>query len=389
MLKFDPYDPTFFDDPYPTYARMRSEAPVYRHRDPDYFMLSRHQDITAAMSNPRTFSSARGVLIDTDSSQLPVNLMNMDPPRHDELRSILTRALTESQIAALEDRFRELVVSQIEEFRSQGECEIVGDFARALPSMVIAEVMEIDLADRDDFLRWNHAVNAGAEFVGDGALRAYEELDTYFKRVIEDRKMKQTTDLVSRVFRAQQTDENLSDEEVLGFCTLLLVAGQHATINLIANAVIELSRHPDQFELLRNRPELLREGAVDELLRFCAPVQGLARTTTRDVTLHGVTMPEGSQVLMLFASGNRDAEHFRDPDTLDLTRPPNKTHLAFGHGIHFCLGTAVARLEGRVALEELVAHLGEWEVDESSIVRNQLIPGRGVASTNIRFKASA
>ena len=389
MLKFDPYDPTFFDDPYPTYARMRSEAPVYRHRDPDYFMLSRHQDITAAMSNPRTFSSARGVLIDTDSSQLPVNLMNMDPPRHDELRNILTRALTESQIAALEDRFRELVVSQIEEFRSRGECEIVGDFARALPSMVIAEVMEIDLADRDDFLRWNHAVNAGAEFVGDGALRAYEELDTYFKRVIEDRKMKQTTDLVSRVFRAQQTDESLSDEEVLGFCTLLLVAGQHATINLIANAVIELSRHPDQFELLRNRPELLREGAVDELLRFCAPVQGLARTTTRDVTLHGVTMPEGSQVLMLFASGNRDAEHFRDPDTLDLTRPPNKTHLAFGHGIHFCLGTAVARLEGRVALEELVARLGEWEVDESSIVRNQLIPGRGVASTNIRFKASA
>jgi cytochrome P450 len=265
----------------------------------------------------------------------------------------------------------------------------VGDFARALPSMVIAEVLEIDLADRDDFLRWNHAVNAGAEFVGDGALRAYEELDTYFKRVIEDRKMKQTTDLVSRVFRAQQTDESLSDEEVLGFCTLLLVAGQHATINLIANAVIELSRHPDQFELLRNRPELLREGAVDELLRFCAPVQGLARTTTRDVTLHGVTMPEGSQVLMLFASGNRDAEHFRDPDTLDLTRPPNKTHLAFGHGIHFCLGTAVARLEGRVALEELVARLGEWEVDESSIVRNQLIPGRGVASTNIRFKASA
>ncbi|MGE4650246.1 MAG: cytochrome P450, partial [Myxococcota bacterium] len=195
-------------------------------------------------------------------------------------------------------------------------------------------------------------------------------------------------DLVSRVFRAADEESALTDAEVLGFCSLLLVAGQHASINLISNSAIELWRRPEQLQRLLEQPELLSQGAVDELMRFVSPVQGLARTTTRDLTLRGVRMPKGSQVLMLFASGNRDPEHFDDPDTLDVTRPENRTHLGFSHGIHYCLGSAVARLEARIALEEMLARLGPWRVDEQSVLRNQLVPGRGIGRAILHFETA-
>ena len=388
LPNFDPYASRCWEDPYPSYSALRSDAPVYARGDPPYFMLSRYADIVAAAADEDSYSSAGGVLIGIDSSQLPVNLMNMDPPRHDTLRAILTRALTEQSVARLEPVFRERTVELLEPLVAKGSFDIVGDFARELPSLVIAEVLGIDPADRGDFLRWNHAVNAGAEFVGDGALRAYEELEGYFRQLIAKRREHGGDDLVSRVFRAADEESALTDAEVLGFCSLLLVAGQHASINLISNSAIELWRRPEQLQLLMEQPELLSQGAVDELMRFVSPVQGLARTTTRDLTLHGVRMPEGSQVLMLFASGNRDPEHFDDPDTLDVTRPEDRTHLGFSHGIHYCLGSAVARLEARIALEEILARLGPWRVDEQSVLRNQLVPGRGIGRAILHFETA-
>jgi cytochrome P450 len=385
MFDLDPFAPRCWNDPYPFYQELRSRYPAYHRERPSYYMLSRYDDIVRALVDHETFSSGKGILIDTDSDKLPVNMMNMDPPRHDTLRGILTRAMTEDRIARLEPVFRELVVGLIEAFRPNGHFEVVSELARALPSMVIAEVLGIERADREDFLRWNHAVNSGAEFVGEGALRAYDELEAYFKRVIAERKAHGTDDLVSRIFRGSLSEERLTDDEVLGFCSLLLVAGQHATISLLTNAFIELSRHPEQQDLLRGQPELLRDGALEELMRFISPVQGLARTTTRDVTLHGTTIPCDSQVLLLYASGNRDPARFDAPDSLDLTRPDDKTHLSFGHGIHYCLGNAVARLEIRIVFEEVLARLGPWSVDESSVERNQLIPGRGVACATVHF----
>lgn len=385
---FDPYAPRCWEDPYPAYRALREFAPVYARGEPPYFLLSRYADIVAAADDEHSYSSAGGVLVGIDSAQLPVNLMNMDPPRHDELRAVLTHALTEHSVASLERLFREFTVDLLEPLAKRDSFDIVGDFAQQLPSRVIAEVLGIDPADRSDFLRWNHAVNAGSEFVGMEAMRAYEELEEYFQRLIAKRRERGGDDLVSRVFRAAEAETALTDAEILGFCSLLLVAGQHASINLISNAAIELWRQPGQLKCLLERPELLSLGAVDELMRFVSPVQGLARTTTRDVTLHGVCMPEGSQVLMLFASGNRDPEHFDDPDRLDVTRPEDRTHLGFGHGIHYCVGNAVARLEARVALEELLARLGAWRVDERSIVRNQLVPGRGVGRAVLHFEPS-
>jgi len=382
---FDPYAPRCWEDPYPSYRALREVAPVYARGDPPYFMLSRYADIVAAAADPETFSSAGGVLIDIDSSQLPVNLMNMDPPRHDALRAILTRALTDQSVARLEPAFRKLTRELLEPLVGKGSFDIVGDFARQLPSLLIAEVLGIDPADRADFLRWNHAVNAGADFVGEGALRAYVELEDYFTRLVAERRERSSGDLVSRVFEAAGAEVALSDAEVMGFCSLLLVAGQHAAINLVSNSAIELWRRPEQMRLLLERPELLSQGAVEELMRFVSPVQGLARTTTREVVVNDVQIPAGSQVLMLFASGNRDPEHFEDPDRLDVTRPENRSHLGFSHGIHYCLGSAVARMEARIALEELLAQLGPWRVDERSIERNQLVPGRGVGRLILHF----
>ena len=385
---FDPFAPRCWDDPYSNYRLLREHAPVHARGDPRYFMLSRYADIVAAAADQETYSSAGGVLIGIDSSQLPVNLMNMDPPRHDALRAILTRALSDSSVAGLESIFRERTRELLEPLARKGSFDLVGDFARELPSLLIAEVLGIDPADRADFLRWNHAVNAGADFAGEGALRAYEELEAYFARLVAKRRERSSGDLVSRVFDAAEAEVGLSDVEVLGFCSLLLVAGQHAAINLVSNSAIELWRHPEQLHLLLERPELLSQGAVEELMRFVSPVQGLARTTTRDVSVDGVEMPAGSQVLMLFGSGNRDPEHFDEPDRLDVTRPEDRSHLGFGHGIHYCLGSAVARMEARIALEELLAHLGSWRVDEGSIERNQLVPGRGVGRLLLHFETA-
>ena len=192
---------------------------------------------------------------------------------------------------------------------------------------------------------------------------------------------------MSEIFYAQIEGENLTDEEIYGFCSLILPASQHTTINMMSNAVISLARNPDQRELLRENPGLWPE-ALEELIRYESPVQGLARTATRDVELHGVTIPEGEWVLMLFASANHDERVYDDPDRLDVTRKNVRPHYSFGHGIHYCLGNAVARLQTRVALQELVDTLGEWDVDEEGIVRNQLVPGRGVAHTPIVFAPS-
>jgi len=251
---FDPYEPRCWEDPYPSYRALRELAPVYARGNPRYFMLSRYADIVAAAADQESFSSAGGVLIGIDSSQLPVNLMNMDPPRHDELRALLTRALTDQSVARLEPTFRKLTRELLEPLARNGSFDIVSDFARQLPSLLIAEVLGIDSADRADFLRWNHAVNAGADFVGESALRAYEELEDYFTRLVAKRRARSSGDLVSRVFEAAEGEVALSDAEVLGFCSLLLVAGQHAAINLVSNSAIELCRFPEQMQALLDRP---------------------------------------------------------------------------------------------------------------------------------------
>jgi cytochrome P450 len=386
-FEFDPYDPRFWNDPYPSYRVMRDEYPVYYGGNPACYMISRYADIEPAMSDWRTFSSARGVLVGTDSSQLPLNMFNMDPPRHDQLRSVLSRVLTPTRVAGLEPFVRELARGLIAKFREEGKADVTTQYAQVIPSTVVGELMGLNRADREKFLQWNLATVGTQDFVGPEALEAYAEMDGYWRETISSRRGERSDDVVSEIFHAQVEGENLTDEEIYGFCSLILPASQHTTINMMSNAVITLARYPEQRRMLRENPDLWPD-AMEELIRYESPVQGLARTATREVELHGVTIPEGEWVLMLFGSANHDETVYENPDRLDITRKGARPHYSFGHGIHYCLGNAVARLQTRVALQELVETIGDWEVEEEGVVRNQLVPGRGVAHVPVTFDAA-
>ena len=389
---FDPADPAFFEDPYPWYARMRRDYPVYRHENehprvfPHYWMVSRAGDVDAAAADWHTFSSATGTLVDIDVSLLPLNMFNMDPPRHDTLRRTLSRVLTPSRVADLEPFIRQHATSLIEAFKFTGRADATTQFAQLIPSTVVCELMGLPRDEQRKFLDWNLATIGGADFTSPEALQAYGEMEAYWRRLVADRKEHRGDDLISHIYYAKvEDDADLTDEEISGFCSLLHDASQNTTINMIANALIVLARHPDERRKLAAEPERW-PAAIEELLRFVSPVQGLARSTTRDVEMSGTVIPEGDQVLLLYGSANHDDSVFADPERLDLDRTV-KSHWTFGHGIHYCLGAAVAKLETRVALECLVESLGDWDVDERGIERVQLVPTRGILRTPIQFDA--
>jgi cytochrome P450 len=391
MFEFDPFDPAYYADPWPYYATMRDEHPVYCREIPDhrvwprYWMLSRAADVDEGLADWRTFSSAQGTLIDTDISLLPPNMFNMDPPRHDELRSILARVLTPRRVENLEPVVRAYARELIDAVRADGAMDVSTQFAQMVPTITMCTLMDLPRADRPKFLKWNLDTLAGADFTSPDALAAYGEMAVYWTGLVAERREAPGNDLISQIIHTEVDGDPLSDEEIGGFCSLLHDAAQNTTMNMLTHGVLELGRHPDQrAKLVADRTKWPR--AVDELMRYVSPVQGLARTTTRDVELHGVTIPKGEQVLMLYGSANHDERTFPDPERFDIDRTP-KANYGFGHGIHHCLGNAVAKLEIRCALDEVVQALGDWQVDEPSIELNQLVPTRGVAHARISFDA--
>jgi len=390
MVEFDPFNEAFFDDPYPAYRAMRRDSPVHRckvkqHRIwPHFWMLSRAADVDAALMDWQTFSSAKGTLIDTDATLLPPNMFNMDPPRHDELRASLARVLTPVRVAALEGHLRSSAQALVDDFKGKGAFDASTELAQLIPTLTMCELMDLPTSARTTFLKWNLDTLGGSDFTDEAALTAYAEMGAYWEGLVAERRQDPGDDLISQILHNQNEETPLSDEEIAGFCSLLHDASQNTTMNMIANAIIELARAKSERHKLIAAPERW-PAAVEELLRFISPVQGLARVTTRDVTLHDVTIPAGDQVLLLYGSANHDETVFANPDVLDLDRDV-RSHWTFGHGIHFCLGNAVARLETRVTLQVLLENIPEFEVDEAGIVRNQLVPTRGVATAPIHFE---
>src|SRR5262245_37138449 len=339
---------------------MRREHPVYRRElpnrrvRPQAWMFSRARDVGAALLDWRTFSSAKGTLIDTDISLLPPNVFNMDPPRHDELRDVLARVLTPSRVAALEGHVRRAAQEIVDGFKGSGRFDVAADYAQLIPTLTMCELMDLPLSDREQFLKWNLDTLAGADFTSEKSLKAWGEMDAYWKGLVVERAKNPGTDLVSLILTTPVKGEPFSTEEISGFCSLLHDASQNTTMNMITNGIMSLAKFPDQRRWLAANPDQW-QNALEELLRYESPVQGLARATTRDVTLHDVTIPEGDQVLLLYGSANHDETVYSDPEALDFDREV-KFHWGFGHGIHYCMGAAVARLEIRVALQVLFEH---------------------------------
>jgi cytochrome P450 len=367
------------------YRALRDHDPVHHvipehNPDHDYWVLSRHADIWAAARDHETFSSAQGLTVNYGELELiglqdnPPMVMQ-DPPAHTEFRKLVARGFTPRQVESVEPKVREFVVERIERLRADGGGDIVAELFKPLPSMVVAHYLGVPEGDRDRFDGWTDAIVAANTTEGGvaGALEtlggALGEMMAYFTALIERRRTDPGDDTVSHLVSAGiGADGDIAGVlSILAFTFTMVTGGNDTTTGMLGGTVQLLHQRPDQRRLLVENPDLIPD-AVDEFLRLTSPVQGLARTTTRDVTVSGTTIPASRRVLLLYGSGNRDERQFGpDAGELDVTRRPRNI-LAFSHGAHHCLGAAAARMQSRVALTELLARCPDFAVDEDNIV---------------------
>lgn len=387
-LRYDPFDPTVQDDPYPVYAQLRATQPVHWCAPRDCWVLSRYDDVSAALQDPHTFSSAQGIFpaqgFDLAGAFLPMMIM-MDPPRHDLLRRVVAKAFTPRRIALLDTPVQQMAAEMAERLVGAGGGDVVRELSGPLPAMVIADLLGVPREDREQFKVWSTALvttDLDAPEPLKSNLQAAAALYEYFSHFLTERRSRPRQDLMSALVAAEVEGRHLTEDELLGFCLLLLVAGHETTTNLISNTIAVLAERPQATERLARDPSLL-PAAVAEMLRFDSPVQGLSRTLTSDVHLHGVQMHAGQTVLLLFGSANRDDSAFPYADRFDIDRTVDR-QLAFGRGIHFCLGAALAQLETRTVFDELLRRTRSWQLDAAAPpVRLRSGPIRGYSSLTI------
>jgi cytochrome P450 len=360
------YEPLqLHEDPYPLYRRLRDEAPVYADPAGGFWVLSRYADVQAAARDWETFSSAEGN--DLDQTALlfaPAGeLTHADPPLHTRLRNAIKR---EFGVREVRDRLEETVRADVREriglLRGRELVDLAQELALPLPAGVICGWLGFPASDHDQLIAWFEQMlrrTPGRVQLPPVALRARDEMRAYVREAMGACRQRNTSDLLG-VFVRAHTAGALSEDEVIGSAMLLFFAGITTTSALIANSLVHLHRFEHERELIRRSPELV-PAAVEELLRFDAPLQWLTRMTSRDVELHDVTIPAGSRVMLLWASANRDERRWPDPDKLVLTREP-KRHISFGEGIHHCLGAPLARMEARVVLEELMPAVSAYDL---------------------------
>ena len=364
--------------PWPMYRALRDHDPVHHvvpDRSDDYWVLSRHADVWNAARDHETFSSAQGLTVnygELEKIGLQDNppMVMQDPPVHTEFRKLVSRGFTPRQVEAVEPAVRRFVIERIERLRAAGGGDIVTGLFKPLPSMVVAHYLGVPEQDRDRFDGWTEAIvaaNTTGSVTSVGA--AVGSMMGYFAELIERRRRDPGDDTVSHLVAAGvgADGDAAGTLAVLAFTFTMVTGGNDTTTGMLGGSVQLLHQRPDQRRLLAGQPDLIGD-AVDELLRLTSPVQGLARTTTRDVELHGRTIPAGRKVLLLYGSANRDERQYgADAGELDVTRRPRNI-LTFSHGAHHCLGAAAARMQARVALTELLARCPDFEIDESGIV---------------------
>ena len=345
-------------DPYPLYEQIRSTSPVLREPQSGLWMLFDYESVKRALTDHVTFSSRHG----------PAEWMIfLDPPRHSKLRGLISQAFTPRSISNLEPRIGELSRRLLESVVEQGEMDVAVDFAVPLPMAVIAEMLGVPVADRPRFIKWNDAIlkmsyTVGATEPVDGIVQDFRaataEMNEYLGELLPKRRRSPKDDLLTRLVQAELDGERLTQADILGFFQLLLLAGSETTTNLINNAILCLMENREQLARLSATPKLL-PSAIEEVLRYRSPLQWMFRLTTRDVQMNRQTIPAGRLVLAMIGSANRDPTQFPAANRFDISRDPNP-HLAFGHGIHFCLGAALARLEARIALTEFFTRVKDF-----------------------------
>jgi cytochrome P450 len=397
-LVLDPYDYDFHEDPYPYYKRLRDEAPLYRNEELKFWALSRHQDVWEGFRNSTSLSNRDGVSLDPVSrgphASKTMSFLAMDDPAHLRLRTLVSKGFTPRRIRELEPRVTELAAqhldAMLEQATSAETVDYVEEFAGKLPMDVISELMGVPLADRDRIRAMADGVMHREDGVNDvpaSAIEASINLIVYYQQMITERRKNPTEDLTSALLAAEIDGDRLTDEEILGFMFLMVIAGNETTTKLLANAAFWGHKNPDQLGPVYADPSRVPSW-VEETLRYDTSSQILARTVSSELTLHGTTIPEGDVLLLLPGSAHRDERVFDHPDDYLIGREIGPRLLSFGSGAHFCLGAHLARMEARVALTELFKRIRGYEVDEANAVRVHSSNVRGFAHLPITVEVA-
>jgi len=400
---WNPAAPEFQADPHPVWARLRAEAPIYPRLMPDgrrSWAVTRHRDCVAVLRDPRCtaekFPSDVLHRLAADPSApfaiIARTVLGMmlvkDDPDHGRLRGLVNKAFTPRVVSELRPRVQAIADELLDAAERRGELDAIADFGMPLPIIVIAELLGVPLEDRAELKRWSDKL---VTFL-DGTIRdrgladaavACVEMRTYMDRVFAARRAAPRDDLISRLIAAREVEDKLTDDELFGTVVLILAAGHETTTNLIGNGLYTLLRHPAELARLRERPELIGT-AIEELLRFASPVSLTSRNPTEDTELDGRRIAKDDELALVLAAANRDPEVFAQPDRLDLARSENR-HLAFGFGAHFCLGAALARLEGQISIGSAVSRFPGIKLASESVEWKPGIVLRGLVALPIRL----
>ncbi len=379
-LKLDIWSSEFKADPFPFYAHLRANSPVHPITLPDKqtaWLVTRYDDVAMVLKDERFAKDRMRVYSSEQLAKQPWmpamfkplsrNMLDVDPPDHTRLRALVQQAFSPRTVDQMRPRIESLAHELIDRFGRRKRVDLMHDYALPIPTTIIAEMLGVDARDRHKFHRWSSGILASTSS-SRGTFWALPNVFLflrYLRRLIHDRRAEPRDDLVTALVQAHEAGDRLSDDELISMIFLLIIAGHETTVNLIASGLLALMEHPDQMRRLRDDPSLGRT-AVEELLRFTAPVEtATERIAREDVDVGGTTIPKHGSVLAVIASANRDEAHFDNPDTLDIGRDPNK-HLAFGLGIHFCLGASLARMEGQIAIGTLLERIDELELAVSA-----------------------
>jgi pimeloyl-[acyl-carrier protein] synthase len=395
MKSFNPMDTEFLADPYPTYHRLRAEDPV--HQSPlGFWVLTRYEDVSAVLRDPRFIKEPLAALVAARfGADVPrgmgLSMLDRDPPDHTRLRALVSKAFTPRVVEGLRPRIREIVDGLIVRAQAVGAMDLIEEFAYPIPVNVICELMGVPVQDHERFKGWSLDIARGLDSiwlppdseVPRRSAAARHAISGYFRELIAARRASPRGDLLSALIAAEEAGDKLSEEELVATCILILIAGHETTVNLIGNGVLALLRHPDELDRLRRTPALITS-AVEELLRYDGPVQRTARVASDDATIGGRTIRTGDMVMPFIGAADRDPAQFPDPDRLDLSRGDNR-HLAFGWGIHFCLGAPLARVEGQIAIDALVRRLPRLALVGDTPEYRQSLTLRGLKTLPVKF----
>jgi pimeloyl-[acyl-carrier protein] synthase len=394
-IQFNPMAPEFVADPYPTYHRLRAEDPVH-HSPLGFWVLTRYADVIAMLRDPRlikepiaAFVAARfGMAVPPG---LGLSMLDRDPPDHTRLRGLVSKAFTPKALESLRPHIQGIVDGLLAKVEGRGEMDLIEEFAYPLPVRVICEMLGVPVADHERFKQWGLDIARGLDAimlppdseVAQRSMAGRRALAAYFRELIAERRAAPREDMLSALIAAEEAGDKLNEDELMATCLLLLVAGHETTVNLIGNGSLALLRHPGELRKLRDNPGLITT-AVEELLRFDGPVQRTARIPSEDITVGDHTIPKGEMVMPFLGAADRDPAQFPDPDRLDITRGDNR-HIAFGMGIHFCLGAPLARMEGQIAINTMLRRLPKLALAIDKPDYRQSLTLRGLQALPVSF----